>query len=68
VFWAFFINSFNADEGSQNPGGLPNWWLLISTLLVFVGLSMLQGLSHIARSILVLVYGRNEYALVASGH
>lgn len=68
VFWAFFMNSWRADEGSQNPGGLPNWWLLISTMLVFVVLCTLQGLAHVARSLLVLVHGREEYALAAGSH
>jgi TRAP-type mannitol/chloroaromatic compound transport system permease small subunit len=67
AFNVFVGNSWRADEGSQNPGGLPNWWLLKGTLLVFVGLTLLQGLSHIARSLLVFS-GREEFALKSAGH
>jgi TRAP-type mannitol/chloroaromatic compound transport system permease small subunit len=65
AFWRFFLNSYLADEGSQNPGGLPNWWLLKSTLVIFVGLVFLQGLSAIARSLLVFA-GHEQYAGTSS--
>lgn len=60
-FWRFFWNSFVADEGSPNEGGLPNWWLLSASLVVFVGLVFLQGCALVARSVLVL-NGREEFA------
>lgn len=60
-FWRFFVNSYLADEGSPNEGGLPNWWLLQGALVVFVVLTFLQGCALIARSLLVL-RGREEFA------
>ncbi len=68
VFGNFFLNSFRSDEGSQNPGGLPNWWILTGTLPVFVLLCVAQGLSHVARGLLVLIWNKDEYALGASSH
>jgi TRAP-type mannitol/chloroaromatic compound transport system permease small subunit len=65
AFWRFFLNSYMADEGSQNPGGLPNWWLLKGALLVFIGLTFLQGCALIARSLLVF-QGRDEFAGTSS--
>ncbi|MBX9757508.1 MAG: TRAP transporter small permease subunit [Beijerinckiaceae bacterium] len=65
AFWTFFINSYRADEGSQNPGGLPNAWILNGTLLVMVALIFLQGCALIARSLLVFG-GKEEYASVSS--
>lgn len=67
AFWVLFANSYRADESSQNPGGLPNQWLLKSTLLVFVVLVALQGLAICARSLLVL-RGREDFAVKAGGH
>jgi TRAP-type mannitol/chloroaromatic compound transport system permease small subunit len=60
--WGFFLNSFRADEASLNPGGLPNLWLLKSSLLVMTALCALQGLAIIARGLLVL-RGETDYAL-----
>jgi TRAP-type mannitol/chloroaromatic compound transport system permease small subunit len=67
AFWILFFNSYKADEGSQNPGGLENQWLLKSSLLVFVALVTLQGLALCARSVLVL-RGREEFAPKSGGH
>jgi len=67
AFWALLSNSFAADEGSPNPGGLPNFWILKSTLLVFTVLVLLQGLAICARCILVL-RGREEFVVKAGGH
>jgi TRAP-type mannitol/chloroaromatic compound transport system permease small subunit len=61
AFWRFFLASYVADEGSPNPGGLPDWWLLKGTLVVFVALTFLQGLATVARSLLVLG-GREDLA------
>lgn len=65
AFSIFVGNSWRADEGSPNPGGLPDWWLLKGSLLVFVILVCLQGLATIARSLLVFK-GREEFALNSS--
>lgn len=65
--WFFFMNSFRANEGSQNPGGLPALWILKGTLVVMCGLIAMQGLAIIARGLLVLG-GREEWALQSSGH
>lgn len=71
VLWAAFStfvgNAFRVDEGSPNPGGLPNWWALKGTLLVFVALTALQGLALMARSVLVLG-GREEFASKPTSH
>lgn len=61
AFGRFFWNAWLSDEGSQNEGGLPNWWLLQAALLVFVALTFLQGCALVARSLLVLG-GREEFA------
>jgi len=65
AFWTFFINAWRADEGSTNSGGLPNWWLLNSTLLIMAILLFLQGFAMIARSLLVFG-GKEQYAGVSS--
>lgn len=65
--WTFVLNSFNADEGSQNPGGLTDLWLLKGTLLGLVVLIGLQGLAICARGILVL-RGHESMALRHAGH
>jgi len=68
VGWAFgrhFWSAAVSGEGSPNPGGLPAWWLLKSTLVIFVGLTVLQGLAMIGRSLLVFG-GRAEFAGTSS--
>lgn len=67
AFSTFFLNSWRVDEGSPNPGGLPNWWILQLAMLVFVVLVALQGVALIARSLLV-IGGREEYAGRATSH
>ena len=62
VSWGFFMNSWLTDEGSQNPGGLGNLWLLKSGLLGLCALIGLQGLVMLARGTLVLM-GREEFAI-----
>jgi TRAP-type mannitol/chloroaromatic compound transport system permease small subunit len=61
AFWRHFWSAAVSGEGSPNPGGLPAWWLLKGTLVVFVGLIVLQGMVLIGRSLLVL-RGRLEFA------
>lgn len=67
AFDTFFLNGWRSDEGSPNPGGLPNWWILQGTLLVFCILVGLQGLALAARSLLVL-NGHEEWAGKATSH
>lgn len=67
VSWRFFWRSWLIDEGSMNPGGLENLWLLKGTLVVFCALVALQGLAILARGALVLS-GREEWALAHGGH
>jgi len=65
--WVFWTASFSADEGSLNPGGLPDLWLLKGTLVCFIGLIGLQGLAFVLRGILV-VRGYERFALQHAGH
>lgn len=67
AFETMFTNAWRADEGSPNAGGLPNWWLLVATLLVFVVMVALQGAALLARSLLVL-RGREEFSPKATSH
>lgn len=67
TFWNLFFNSYRADEASMNPGGLPNLWILKSSLLLFAAAVLLQGIAIMARSVLVLS-GRVEWAPKATGH
>ena len=67
VSWGFFLNSWMTDEGSQNPGGLGNLWLLKSAMLGMCALVGLQGLVMLARGTLVLM-GREDYALRPADH
>jgi TRAP-type mannitol/chloroaromatic compound transport system permease small subunit len=65
--WTFWSASYASDEGSLNPGGMGNYWLLKGTLLGFVLLVTLQGAAFVLRSVLVLAgYGR--HALQHAGH
>ncbi len=65
--WTFWTASYAADEGSLNPGGLANFWILKGMLLGFVALVALQGLAVVLRSALVLA-GFEKYALNHAGH
>jgi TRAP-type mannitol/chloroaromatic compound transport system permease small subunit len=65
AFWRHFWSAAVSGEGSPNPGGLPAWWLLKSTLVIFVGLTALQGCALIGRSLLVFG-GREEFAGTSS--
>jgi TRAP-type mannitol/chloroaromatic compound transport system permease small subunit len=65
--WTFWSTSYASDEGSLNPGGMANYWILKATLLGFVALVALQGAAIVIRSILVLS-GREHYALNHAGH
>ncbi len=65
--WNFWSASYASDEGSLNPGGLPDLWLLKAALVGFVVLVGLQGIAFILRGVLVLS-GHPAYALQHSGH
>lgn len=67
VSWRFFAASFRMDEGSMNPGGLPNLWILKGALVAFCVLIALQGLAILARGTLVL-RGRTDWALAHGGN
>lgn len=65
--WTFWGTSYASDEGSLNPGGMGNYWILKASLLGFVLLVGLQGLAFVLRGILVLA-GHERYALHHGGH
>ncbi len=62
-----FVMSWANDETSQQPGGMPNVWVLKAMLHVFCATIFLQGAAVAARALLVLG-GRAEYAQQASSH
>lgn len=64
--WEFVALSWRIHEPSSQAGGCPGFFLLKTVILFFAGLLALQGLTLLARSILVL-QGRTEYA-VKAGH
>lgn len=65
--WSFFLTALQHDEGSLNPQGLPNVWLLKGAMVAFVGLVGLQGLAFVLRGVLVLA-GHVRHALHHGGH
>ena len=65
--WTFWSTSYAADEGSLNPGGMGNFWILKATLLGFVLLVGLQGLAFVLRGLMVLA-GHERHALTHGGH
>jgi TRAP-type mannitol/chloroaromatic compound transport system permease small subunit len=65
--WPFFATSFAGREGSQQPDGIQNVWLLKSTLVLFCVLVGAQGLAGVARALLFLG-GRSEYAPAKTSH
>lgn len=64
--WDFWVTSYVSDEGSLNPGGLENYWILKASLLGFLLLIGLQSLSFVLRGILVLG-GQEQWALRHTG-
>jgi TRAP-type mannitol/chloroaromatic compound transport system permease small subunit len=65
--WTFWSASHAADEGSLNPGGMNNYWILKGALLGFILLVALQGAAFVLRSLLTLA-GYPQYALQHAGH
>lgn len=57
--WNFVARSWRLYEGSANIGGMPGLFILKSFILVFVFVIAIQGISMVARSILVLA-GRED--------
>lgn len=65
--WTFWQASYAADEGSLNPGGMGNYWILKGTLMGFVALIALQGAAFVLRGLLVLA-GHARFALKHASH
>lgn len=65
--WTFWSASWASDEGSLNPGGMGNFWILKASLLGFVALVALQGAAFVLRGLLVLA-GHENWALNHAGH
>ncbi|MDX5413798.1 MAG: C4-dicarboxylate ABC transporter permease, partial [Rhodobacterales bacterium] len=65
--WTFWSASWASDEGSLNPGGMGNYWILKAMLLGFIVLISLQGLAIVLRGLMVLA-GHEHYALKHGGH
>lgn len=59
--WPYAVRAWSLTEGSPNAGGLPGFFILKSFILVFAGLTALQGLAMLGRSLLVLA---NQQALL----
>jgi TRAP-type mannitol/chloroaromatic compound transport system permease small subunit len=53
--WSFFRTSLMMNEASQQDTGLPWLWLLKGTLLLFVFVVGLQGVSIVARSLATIL-------------
>jgi len=53
--WDFVSNAYVQGEGSPDPGGLPQRWILKSMLLWGFGLLFLQGLSQAIQEALFLL-------------
>jgi TRAP-type mannitol/chloroaromatic compound transport system permease small subunit len=65
--WTFWSASYASDEGSLNPGGVGNYWMLKATLLGFLVLIGLQGAAFVLRGAMVLA-GHERHALPYGGH
>lgn len=53
--WSFFYMSWMMNESSQQETGLPAMWLLKGTLMLFVAVVGLQGVSMAARSLATIL-------------
>ncbi len=58
VFYA--LEAYEIGEGSPNPGGLPNRYLIRGAISVGVGLLLLQAISVVAESTLTLLGKNNQ--------
>lgn len=52
--WKFMLTAYQIGERSGDPGGLPARWILKAAIPVGFGLLLLQGLSELFKSFLVL--------------
>ena len=57
--WFFFLQSYNFNEGSPDPGGLPYRWLLKAAIPVGFSLLLLQAIAEAIRNLLSLMDGRS---------
>jgi len=58
--WSFAENAYFYNEGSPDPGGLPNRYLLKGSVLLAFALLMIQGVAELLRNILKLQNTENN--------
>ena len=58
--FSFVRSSFELAETSPQPGGLPARWIIKSTIPIGLLLLMLQGISLITKSLIVIFHGRES--------
>lgn len=64
IFWYSFdyvTGSWALKEGSREAGGLPGVYLLKTTLLIMPSLLILQGITQILKSIVVIVQNKHGH-------
>lgn len=54
ISWPYVVAAWRIDEGSREPGGLPNVWLLKTLIPLAGALLAVQGLAIAARALAVL--------------
>jgi len=59
----YALESFEIDEGSPNPGGLPARYLIKGAITLGIGLLLLQAISVVAESTLTLLRKKPEKAM-----
>ena len=52
--WAYTLEAWQVGEGSPDPGGLPARFLIKGAITLGISLLMLQGISELFKSILIL--------------
>ena len=60
VSWDYVLESWFVLEGSREAGGIPGVFLLKTVILLMALLVLLQGLSEVFRSVLVLIDHESE--------
>ncbi|OUR73313.1 C4-dicarboxylate ABC transporter permease [Methylophaga sp. 41_12_T18] len=58
--WSFAENAYFYNEGSPDPGGLPNRYLLKGSILLAFALLIIQGIAELLRNILKLQNTENN--------
>lgn len=53
--WSFMLTAYQIGERSGDPGGLPARWILKAAIPVGFGLLLLQGISEIFKSLIVIL-------------